>query len=176
MTPSWGRSPAASTKGTRPVCIHCSDPAATDARARGRDTCGPQQEEFMKRCFYQQGTYDQLPSFQALDATLTKLEARAFPTLRLTVDRDDPLDAAPRKTCRTGRKPTASSTCPSRRPSSCPSPRTPPTLRPASQARPSSICAAARRREPTPPAPGPAPSCRPLSSWRRAGAQAATPA
>lgn len=36
----------------------------------------------MKRCFYQQGTYDQLPSFQALDATLTKLEARAFPTLK----------------------------------------------------------------------------------------------
>ena len=69
--------------GIVPAARH--EPAASSPLRRGglgraASRCEEMQQQFMKRCFYQQGTYDQLPSFQALDATLTKLEARAFPT------------------------------------------------------------------------------------------------
>ena len=42
---------------------------------RGRETCGPKQEEFIKHCFYTAGQYDDAASFTALSAELTKHEA-----------------------------------------------------------------------------------------------------
>ena len=40
-----------------------------------RETCGPKQEEFIKRCFYCAGQYDDASSFQRLSAELSQHEA-----------------------------------------------------------------------------------------------------
>jgi len=44
-------------------------------RAPRRETCGPKQEEFIKRCFYCAGQYDEAASFVRLSAELSQLEA-----------------------------------------------------------------------------------------------------
>ena len=44
-------------------------------RVRCRETCGPKQEEFIKRCFYCAGQYDEAASFVRLSAELSQLEA-----------------------------------------------------------------------------------------------------
>ena len=39
------------------------------------ESCGPKQEEFLKRCFYTSGQYDAAESFQALSAEIAKHES-----------------------------------------------------------------------------------------------------
>ena len=41
---------------------------------RRRETCGPKQEEFISRCFYCSGLYDEAASFEMLSAELATHE------------------------------------------------------------------------------------------------------
>jgi glucose-6-phosphate 1-dehydrogenase len=45
-----------------------------DLLLRCRETCGPKQEEFIKRCFYCSGQYDEAESFEKLSAELATHE------------------------------------------------------------------------------------------------------
>jgi hypothetical protein len=57
-------------------CAFCvTHPAAaiSDPATRS-ETCGPKQEEFIKRCFYTAGQYDATASFDELSAELSKHE------------------------------------------------------------------------------------------------------